>query len=112
MFEAQDQILNQLRAGEDGVSEFNTLRFGRHGVVDPAAESMAGELVAFANAAGGALFLGIGDDGSIKGIPKSRHEAVETSPRRSSRRRNTAARRSSPRSWFTPSSSAAHWPNR
>ena len=77
MFEAQDQILNQLRAGEDGVSEFNTLRFGRHGVVDPAAESMVGELVAFANAAGGALVLGIGDDGSIEGIPKSRREAVE-----------------------------------
>jgi len=78
MFEAQDQILNQLRAGEDGVSEFKTLRFGRHGVVDPAAESMAGELVAFANAAGGTLFLGIGDDGVVEGVPKSRHEAVET----------------------------------
>ena len=78
MFEAQDQILNQLRSGEDGVSEFKTLRFGRHGVIDPAAESIAGELVAFANAAGGALFLGIGDDGSVEGIPKSRHEVVET----------------------------------
>ncbi len=77
MFESQDQILDQLRAGEDGVSEFKTLRFGRHGVIDPAAGSMAGEMVAFANAAGGAVFLGVGDDGSVKGIPRDRQDGVE-----------------------------------
>ena len=77
MFEAPDQILNQLRAGEDGVSEFKTLRFGRHGVTDPAVESMAGEMVAFANSVGGVLFLGVEDDGRVAGIPRGRQDAVE-----------------------------------
>ena len=77
MFEAQEHILNQLRAGGDGVSEFKTLKFGRHGVIDPAVESMDGEMVAFANAAGGTLFLGIDDEGGVEGIPRDRQDGVQ-----------------------------------
>ena len=56
MFDTRDQILNQLRAGEDGRSEFKEVRFGDRGVLAPNTQELAGELVAFANAEGGAVF--------------------------------------------------------
>ena len=59
MFDTRDQILNQLRAGEDGRAEFKEVRLGKRGVVAPNAEDLAGELVAFANADGDVVFLGV-----------------------------------------------------
>ena len=61
MFDTRDQILNQLRAGEDGRAEFKEVRFGDRGVLAPNTQELAGELVAFANAAGGVVFLGVDD---------------------------------------------------
>ena len=77
MFDTTEQILNQLRAGEDGLAEFKVLRFGDRGVLSPNTEDLAGELVAFANAAGGVVFLGIDDSGTVAGIPPERLDAVE-----------------------------------
>ena len=59
MFESKDQILDQLRAGEDGRAEFKEMRFGNRGVVSPNTEELAGELVAIANAEGGGVFFGL-----------------------------------------------------
>ena len=42
-----------------------------------AGEDLAGELVAFANAAGGTVFLGVDDSGAVAGIPPARLDAVE-----------------------------------
>ena len=77
MFDTRDQILNQLRAGEDGRSEFKEVRFGDRGVLAPNTQELAGELVAFANAAGGGVFLGVDDSGAVRGIPLERVDTVE-----------------------------------
>ena len=77
MFESRDRILDQLRAGEDGRAEFKEVRFGNRGVVSPNTEELAGELVAFANAEGVVVFLGVDDSGAVRGIPPARIDAVE-----------------------------------
>ena len=77
MFDTTEQILDQLRAGEDGRAEFKEVRLGDRGVLSPDTEALAGELVAFANAAGGGVFLGVADCGAVAGIAPSRVDAVE-----------------------------------
>ena len=77
MFDTREQILNQLRAGEDGRAEFKEVRLGDRGVISPNTEDVAGELVALANAAGGVLFLGIDDSGAVRGIPTEHVDTVE-----------------------------------
>ena len=77
MFDTRDQILNQLRAGEDGRAEFKEVRLGDRGVISPNVEDLAGELVAFANAAGGVVFLGVDDSGVVRGIPPEHLNMVE-----------------------------------
>ena len=72
MFDTKEPILGQLRAGEDGRAAFRQMRFGDGGVMSPIIEDLAGELVAFANADGGALFLGVDDSGTVRGIPADR----------------------------------------
>lgn len=78
MFDTKDQILDQLRAGEDGRAEFKEVRLGKRGVLSPNSDDLAGELVAFANAGGGVLFLGVDDSGAVRGIPADRVGVVET----------------------------------
>ena len=77
MFDTAEQIESQLLAGEDGCSEFKALRLTPRGVQAPNAESVAGEMVAFANADGGTLFLGVNDAGVPLGISQDRLDAVE-----------------------------------
>ena len=77
MFDTRDRILNQLRAGEDGRAEFKEVRLGKRGVVAPNTEDLASELVAFANAEGGVVFLGVDDSGAVRGIAADRMDAVE-----------------------------------
>ena len=77
MFKTLDEIREQLEAGEDSFAEFKELRFGKHGVISPNSEDIAGEMVAFANTEGGALFLGVDDSGIVKGIPDERIAQVE-----------------------------------
>ena len=77
MFDTPEQIRNQLRAGEDGRAEFKEVRFGDRGMLSPNTEELAGELVAFANAEGGVVFLGIDDSGAVRGIPPERWDAAE-----------------------------------
>ncbi len=77
MFDSREQIIDQLRAGEDGYAEFKEVRFGTRGVISPNTEDMAAELVALANATGGVVFLGIDDSGTVRGIPTARVNAVE-----------------------------------
>ena len=77
MFDTKEEILDQLRAGEDGRAEFKEMRFGSRGVLSPNTEELAGELVAFANAEGGAVFLGVDDSGCVDGIPPESLDAAE-----------------------------------
>ena len=41
MFNSMEQILNQLRAGEDGYAEFKEVRLGARSVISPNTEDMA-----------------------------------------------------------------------
>ena len=77
MFDTLEQIRGQLRAGEDGRAEFREVRFGDRGVLSPNTEELAGELVAFANADGGVVFLGVDDSGAARGIPPESWNSVE-----------------------------------
>ena len=77
MFDSREQILNQLRAGEDGRAEFKEVRFGARGVTSPNTEHLAGELVAFANAEGGVVLFGVNDAGAVQGIPSAQVDVVE-----------------------------------
>jgi predicted HTH transcriptional regulator len=55
------QIIADLASGESETREFKRQLDNL--------ESVAGELVAFANVGGGALYLGVEDDGQVAGIP-------------------------------------------
>ena len=77
MFDTREEVLNQLRAGEDGRAEFKEVRLGDRGVISPDTEDAAGGLAALANAAGGVLFLGIDDSGAVRGIPPEHVDTVE-----------------------------------
>lgn len=59
----QDEILAEIAAGESETREF------KRSLDNP--ESIAGELVAFANHLGGSLFVGIDDDGALVGLTNS-----------------------------------------
>ena len=78
MFDTLDEIRRQLEAGEDGRAEFKEVVLGDRGVRSPNTEDMAGEMVAFANAEGGAIFLGVDDDGIVRGLADDRVGEVET----------------------------------
>lgn len=62
-------VRERLHTGEDGQTEFKEVRFGKRGVTDPNAESFAAELVAFSNANGGVVLIGVTDSGDLQGLP-------------------------------------------
>lgn len=78
MFDTLEAIREQLRAGEDALAEFKEVRLGERSVISPNSEELAGEIVAFANADGGAVFLGVDDAGIVRGIPDAALGIVET----------------------------------
>lgn len=78
IFDTLDEIRRQLEAGEDGRAEFMQVLLGNRGVRSPNTEDMAGEMVAFANAEGGVIFLGVDDTGAVRGLPGARVADVET----------------------------------
>ena len=77
MFNTSEQILQQFLAGKDSRAEFKKVHFGGRVVISPNAEEFAGELVAFANAEGGVVFLGVDDSGTVMGIPQEKIGEVE-----------------------------------
>ena len=72
----QQKILNTISAGESHFREFKSALRGAPGQKTPRpvkeiCDDIAEALVAFANADGGELLIGVEDDGSITGIPHS-----------------------------------------
>ena len=65
---SDDDILRQLRLGEDGRWEFKQTEFSGNKPVSPSRNDLADELGAFANANGGILLCGVADSGEIKGM--------------------------------------------
>lgn len=78
MFDTLHEILNQLEAGEDARAEFKEVVLGDRSVRSPNTEDAAGEMVAFANAEGGVLFLGVDDAGVVRGLPEERLAEIES----------------------------------
>lgn len=78
MFRTTDEVVKQVLAGEDNFAEFKEIRIGnRGGILSPNPEELAGEMVALANAEGGALFLGVTDSSTVAGIPEDQVRRVE-----------------------------------
>lgn len=77
MFDTRQEILNQLKAGEDSRAEFKEVRISDRSVLNPNSDDMAGELVAFTNADGGTIFLGVNDRGIVQGLPEDRLGLIE-----------------------------------
>ncbi|MCY3989765.1 MAG: putative DNA binding domain-containing protein [Caldilineaceae bacterium] len=61
-----EEILRRLRLGEDSAWEFKQLEFSGDRPVSPRRDDWANEVVAFANATGGALLCGVSDDGDVQ----------------------------------------------
>ena len=79
MFETTDELLKQIRLGEDSALELKNLKYKGDQVNDPHRDSMANELAAMANTANGVFVLGV-EDGTrtVLGIPLDKLDAVET----------------------------------
>jgi predicted HTH transcriptional regulator len=78
MFDTLEEIQRQLGAGEDSRAQFKEVVLGDRGVRSPNTEELAGQMVAFANAQGGVIFLGVDDHGVVRGLPGDRIGAVES----------------------------------
>ena len=63
---SDEEILRRLRLGEDSAWEFKQLEFSGDRPVSPRRDDWANEVVAFANATGGALLCGVSDDGDVQ----------------------------------------------
>ena len=70
---------SETNSERERTDEPNSRRFvsGTEACCPPNTEELAGELVAFANAEGGVVFLGVDDSGAARGIPPERWDAVE-----------------------------------
>ena len=78
MFDTSEEIRQQLASGEDSYAEFKEVRISDSRVTNPREEQLAHQLVSFANSdSGGAIFLGVDDEGIVRGIPKPHLPVVE-----------------------------------
>ncbi len=70
-------IKQKIRVGEDSQTEFKEVVLGKRGVISPDTESIAGEMIAFANAEGGTILLGVNDEGEAVGLHHDRLRDIE-----------------------------------
>lgn len=62
MFDTQDALLAQIRLGEDSRLELKSVSFRGDRITGPHPDSLADEIAAFANSAGGVLVLGMNEE--------------------------------------------------
>ncbi len=76
---SDDEIRRRLRLGEDSSWEFKAVEFRGDSDSPPAHArvSWAEEIVAFANGSGGAMLVGVTDEGEVQGMSRRRLDAVE-----------------------------------
>lgn len=78
MFDTTEELLAQIRVGEDSTLETKELRFKGNKIIGPDKDSIAAEMSAMANSIGGVLVLGVADKSKdIVGIPMEQLENVE-----------------------------------
>lgn len=68
MFLPDDDIRQRLELGEDSRWEFKQVRFAGTRPVSPSRDDLAAEMIAFANADGGCLLMGVTDEGELQGM--------------------------------------------
>ena len=79
-----EEIESQVRSGENSRWEFKQVTFAEDEPKRPARGDWADEIAAFANASGGVMLAGVGDDGSVIGMSRTQivnldHLLVEVS---------------------------------
>jgi len=78
MFETTDELLKQIRLGEDSSLELKNLEYKSNQVSGPHRNSMADELAAMANAANGVFVIGVDDKSrSVIGIPEEKLDVLK-----------------------------------
>ena len=73
---SDEGIRQRLELGEDSRWEFKQVEFAGNRPTSPARDALADEMIAFANANGGVLLLGVADDGRLQGISKPQMAAL------------------------------------
>ena len=72
-----EDIQQRLKLGEDNKWEFKQVEFsGRH-PVGPSRSDIAAEMIAFANADGGRLLMGVTDDGILQDMTREQMDALD-----------------------------------
>lgn len=77
MFDTIDEIQSQLHAGEDSCAAFMEVDSDGLGHVALSPDAIAEVMVAFANVEGGCIFMGVDDEGVVRGVPADRVVALE-----------------------------------
>ncbi|MDX1997328.1 MAG: ATP-binding protein [Thermoanaerobaculia bacterium] len=79
MLDRNEELLRQIRLGEDSVLELKSVVFRGDRVEGPGRDDLADELAAFANAEGGVCLLGVSDrPRRIEGVPIEKLDALES----------------------------------
>jgi len=78
VFETTNELLNQIRLGEDSSLVLKDLKYKGDRVIDPLRNSVADELAAMANTGNGVIVFGVDDKTNvINGIPVNKLDIVE-----------------------------------
>ena len=72
-----EDIRKRLELGEDSRWEFKRVEFAGSRPTSPARDDLADEMIAFANANGGLLLLGVADDGLLQGMSREQMAALD-----------------------------------
>ena len=72
-----EELRTRLQLGEDSAWEFKEVEFQGDQPTGRQRRTWADEIVAFANARGGVLLLGVADDGSVSGMSRAQMDATE-----------------------------------
>lgn len=71
-----EDIRQRLVLGEDSRWEFEQVEFAGSRLTSPSRDDLADEMIAFANANGGTLLLGVTDDGHLQGLSREQMAAI------------------------------------
>lgn len=78
---ADEDLERRLRLGEDNGWEFKEVAFRGDRINRQQRDSWADSIVAFANASGGVLLIGVTDEGAVQGMTREQLDAVEQTVR-------------------------------
>ena len=78
MIYSEEEIMRQLRLGEDSDWEFKQIEFAENKPRNPRRDDLANEIAAFANANGGVLLCGVTDEGEMQGMSREQMVALDS----------------------------------